>query len=188
MLALHLGMYTVKSFQRNLLNIPYLPSPKDVVKRMLSIADLREGQIFIDLGCGDGRLLVEAAKSYGCKVIGVEKNINLLTYCYKNLLENNIKNFKLVHGDLFKFDVRCADVIALYLTSDALRRLKDNFEYMLKPNAKIISHDFSIPGWRPLDVEQIRSIEDGRIHYVYIYEAGRSFKVKQGNLLKKELC
>ncbi|MCS7135688.1 MAG: class I SAM-dependent methyltransferase [Nitrososphaerota archaeon] len=160
------------------LKIPFYPSPVDVVKLMLELVSPKEGQILVDLGCGDGRILVEAASNYECSVVGVESNPLLASYAYNKLIEKGIRNFRIVRGDLFKFDVSPADVITLYLTSDALRILKPKLELYSKPGAKIITHDFSVPGWEPLVFVSKVSAEDGRLHRLYLYEVGKSFRKK----------
>lgn len=148
----------------------------DVVRSMLSILSPAEGQVLVDLGCGDGRILMEATRSYGCHAVGVEKNKRLAEYCYRRLSESNVKNFRIVRGNLFDFDVGKADFLTLYLTTDALSLLRPKLELTLRPGARVASHDFPVPGWRPLEEVFIRSIEDGRLHRVCLYEAGRSFK------------
>lgn len=168
--------------------IPFYPSPFDVVKLMVNIAEPKKGQILVDLGCGDGRILAEAASNYECSVIGVEANPTLANYAYNRLLEKGIKNFRIVKGDLFKFDIRSADIITLYLTHDALKVLKPKFELYAKPGAKFVVHDFPVPGWRPLVVVDKVSTEDGKLHKVYLYEVGRSFMKKDISHVEREPC
>jgi SAM-dependent methyltransferase len=158
--------------------IPFYPSPVDIVKLMLDLAEPREGQTLVDLGCGDGRILVEAASNYECSVIGVDSNPVLVSYARNKLLEKGIKNFRIIRGDLFNFDFSTADIITLYLTHDALKILKPRLELYAKPGAKIIAHDFPVPGWRPLLFVSKVSAEDGRLHKVYLYEAGKSLEKK----------
>lgn len=166
--------------------IPFHPSPVDIVRLMVDLAEPKEGQILIDLGCGDGRILVEAASNYECSVIGVESNPILASYAYNRLLEKGIKNFRIVRGDLFEFDVSPADVITLYLTHDALKLLKPRLELYAKPGAKLVAHDFQVPGWRPLVVMSKVSVEDGRLHRIYLYEVGKSFRKKDISYTKEE--
>ncbi|MEM0090191.1 MAG: class I SAM-dependent methyltransferase [Nitrososphaerota archaeon] len=165
--------------------IPFYPSPIDIVKLMVDLAEPKEGQILVDLGCGDGRILVEAASNYGCSVIGVESKPILASYAYNRLLEKGIKNFKIIRGDLFEFDVRPADVITLYLTHDALKILKPRLELYAKPGARVVAHDFPVPGWWPLVVVDKVSAEDGRLHRVYLYEVGKSFRKKDISYMKE---
>ncbi|MEM2910330.1 MAG: class I SAM-dependent methyltransferase [Nitrososphaerota archaeon] len=155
--------------------IPFYPSPIDVVRLMLNVAEPKEGQVLVDLGCGDGRVLVEAATNYGSSVVGVESNPWLASYAYNKLLEKGIKNFKIVKGDLFEFNFSSADIITLYLTHDALKILKPRLESYIKPRTKLVAHDFPIPGWRPIAIESIISVEDGKLHKVYLYDADKSF-------------
>jgi hypothetical protein len=139
--------------------IPFYPSPVDIVKLMLDLAEPREGQTLVDLGCGDGRILVEAASNYECSVIGVDSNPVLVSFS-------------------------TADIITLYLTHDALKILKPRLELYAKPGAKIIAHDFPVPGWRPLLFVSKVSAEDGRLHKVYLYEVGKSLeKIEKKDIL-----
>ena len=168
--------YSYISRKRASPKIPFYPSPLDIVKLMLDLAEPKEGQTLVDLGCGDGRILAEAASDYGCSVIGVDSNPMLVSYARNKLLERGIKNFRIIKGDLFKFDISSADIITLYLTHDALEILKPRFEFYAKPGAKIIAHDFPVPGWRPLLFVSKVSAEDGRLHKIYLYEVGKSLK------------
>lgn len=167
--------YPCISRKKTIPKIPFYPSPMDVVRLMLSVAEPNEGQVLVDLGCGDGRILAEAASGYGCSVVGVESNPRLASYAYNKLLEMGVKNFKIVRGDLFGFNFGSADIITMYLTSDALKILKPRLEAYVKPGTKLVAHDFPVPGWRPVAVEGVVSVEDGRFHRVYLYEAGESF-------------
>jgi len=152
---------------------PFVPSPPYVVEKMLQLADLKPGEVLFDLGCGDGRIIIAAAKKYHVRAVGVEMNGRLVKEAVQKVHELGLeKSVEVIHGDLMDVDLRKADVITLYLTSSGNEKLKPKLEKELKPGARVISHDFEIYGWRPLKVEKV--VDESRPwptrHTIYIYK------------------
>ncbi len=148
--------------------LPFVPSPKDVVEKMLSIADPSPEELLIDLGSGDGRVILSATKDYNCWSIGVEKNPRLVELTRKNILSLGLGKAKVVRGDLYSYDFSKADIITLYLLPEVLKILSPKFS-MMRKGARIISHDYMIPGREPSEIYEVKSIETGRIHKIYLY-------------------
>lgn len=150
--------------------IPFVPSPMDVVEKMLSLADPRPDELLVDLGSGDGRIILRGAESYGCKALGVELNPRLVEESLRKVLRKSLDDrVRVIRGDLYKFDFSNADVVAVYLLPSTLKALKPKL-LSLKRGSRIVCHDFPIPGLQPSEVLKLRSLEAGKIHKIYLYE------------------
>jgi len=148
---------------------PYLSTPPAVVDAMLRVADVKPGEIVYDLGCGDARILVAAARDFGALGVGIELDDEVFELAVENVRRNQLEDrVKLVHGNMFEADIRQADVVALYLLPQALERLRPILERQLKPGARVVSHDFRMPGWQSVHVEKIPR-GNGTSHTVHLY-------------------
>ena len=147
---------------------PYVPSPTNVVEKMLQMAELKEGNILYDLGCGDGRIVIMAVQRYGANCVGVELDDGRYNKCVRKVRELGIQNqVKIIHGNAMNISLKDADVVTLYLLTRSNEKLKPNFERDLKPGARVVSHDFSMPGWTPTLIEEIKESNDS--HTIYMY-------------------
>ncbi|MDX1982501.1 MAG: class I SAM-dependent methyltransferase [Bryobacteraceae bacterium] len=152
---------------------PYVPSPQPIVDRMLDAAALKPGETLFDLGCGDGRVLVTAAKHFKAKAVGVELNEKLVRMANDSIRQNKVEGLaSVLHANLLDVDLSRADVVTLYLLTDANAKLKPRLEKFLKPGARVVSHDFEIKGWKPARVEEVEAHR--RAHRIYVYEIGKS--------------
>lgn len=148
---------------------PYVPSPQAVVDIMLEAAALKPGETVYDLGCGDGRILITAARKFKAKGVGVELSEELARNTQEHVKRLGLQNrITIIHGDLLEADVRHADVVTLYLETGSNARLKPRLEQSLKPGARVVSHDFMMRGWKPARVEKVEVSH--RIHTIYVYE------------------
>jgi predicted RNA methylase len=152
------------------LSIPFVPTPIEVVKKMIELANPKPNELLIDLGCGDGRIIRYASKEYGCKSIGIEINPLLINYANKKIIEEKINNAKIIYGDLFNYDFSKANILTLYLTSKAIEFLKPKLMQMLLNGSRIICHDFPIKDLKPKIIEEVKIKYSPRIHRVYLYE------------------
>lgn len=152
------------------LSIPFVPTPIEVVKKMIELANPKPNELLIDLGCGDGRIIRYASREYGCKSIGIEINPSLIDYANKKIIEEKLNNAKVIHSDLFKYDFSKANIITLYLTSKAIEILKPKLIKMLINGSHIICHDFPIKGIKPKIIEEIKIKYNPRVHRIYLYE------------------
>lgn len=146
--------------------VPYVPTSEGTVKRMLEIADIGPKDVVYDLGCGDGRILVMAAKEFNArKAVGYEIRKDLYKDALQRIESQNLgKKITIVNGDLFEADISEATVITLYLTYGANKKLKPKLEREARPGTKIVSHNFEIPGWQPTRKENYQ----GDIIYLYV--------------------
>src|SRR6266404_1615678 len=149
-------------------DVIYVPTPQEVVDKMLEMADVRPGEIVYDLGCGDGRIPVTAAKKYGVKSWGFDINPVRVKESLENVEKNNVKGLVTIQlKDIFELDLSKADVITLYLLPQLNVKLIPQLD-KLKPGCRIVSHDFPMAGVRPKREESI-TIEGGREHRVFLW-------------------
>jgi tRNA A58 N-methylase Trm61 len=119
---------------------PYVPTPSHVGLKMLKLAQVTKDDVVFDLGCGDGRLLLQAAKLYGARCHGVELNEELLQHAEKTVAKANLTHLvKLTRQDIFKVDLSPATVVLLYLTPRANRQLLPLLQRQLRPGARLVS-------------------------------------------------
>ena len=147
----------------------YVPTPGDIVEKMLELADLHTNRVLYDLGSGDGRIVIAAARKYGCRAIGYEIDPRLVEQSRESVRTNGLDHLvRIEHADLFTVDLSGADVVAVYLPSGLLERLRPQLD-QLKPGARIVSHQFAIPGVRSEPPLDLVSTEDGDRHRIYHY-------------------
>ena len=152
---------------------PYVPSPPQVIRQMLNLAQLKPREVFFDLGAGDGRAVIMAAKDFGARAVGVELREDLVKKALSTVYENSLQDrVTIVNGDMFNVDLTSADVIFLYLTTSANEKVKPKLETELKPGVRVVSHDYEIVGWKPVKVENF--CENPTLgypsHTIYLYK------------------
>jgi SAM-dependent methyltransferase len=129
---------------------PYVPTPWPIVEDMLRLADVRAGDVVYDLGSGDGRLVIEAAKRYGARGVGVELQADLVKAALAGAKREGVADrARFVQGDLFETDLRAATVVTLYLLPRFATRLVPKLRAELRPGARIVSHDYPLSPWPP---------------------------------------
>ena len=142
---------------------PYVPSPQSVVADMLRYADVGANDFLIDLGSGDGRIVLTAAKVFGARGFGVEIKDELVKKSNEAAKKEGLADrVKFVKQDLFKTDISQATVITMYLLPDTVNMLKDKFLAELRPGTRIVSHDYGLSGWIPEKYAQF-DLED-KVH------------------------
>ena len=152
---------------------PFVASPTPVVRQMLILSDLKPGETLYDLGSGDGRAIIMAAKDFGAKSVGVELREDLVKRALSNIHELGLETkAKILQDDMFKVDLTQADVVFLYLTTSANEKVKPKLETELKPGARIVSHDYEVLGWKPYRIDNF--CENPRLgypsHTLYVYK------------------
>ena len=148
---------------------PYVPSPQPIVEKMLEAARVRPDEVVYDLGSGDGRVIVTAAKKFKAHSIGVEISPKLVKSANTRIKNEGLENkCKVIQGDLRDVDLSTADVVVLYLLTSSNELLRPNLEKTLKPGARVVSHDFEIREWNPTRVVQTEA--HGRVHSIFVYE------------------
>lgn len=152
---------------------PFVATPLPVVKQMLTLAQLKPGEIIYDLGCGDGRVVIMAAQEFGASGVGVEMREDLVKQALSKVSELGLEGrVKIVQSDMFKVDLTQADVVTLYLTTSANDKVKPKLESELRLGARVVSHDYEILGWRPVKIDNF--CESPRLgypsHTIYVYK------------------
>jgi hypothetical protein len=154
-LALFPGAGAFAQGQEKDLDTPYVPTPQVVVDRMLELAQIKPGETVIDLGSGDGRIMITAAQRYGARGFGVELNPRLVESSNEAARSAGVADrVKFLQQDLFKTDFREADVLTLYLLPDVNMVLRPKILSDMKPGTRVVSHDYGMGLWRP-EVEEI---------------------------------
>ena len=130
-------------------DVPYVATPDSLVEQMLSIAQVKPSDVVYDLGCGDGRIVITAARQYGARGVGVEIDPKLIEKCHQNAAEAGVTDrVKFVNQDLFTMDFSEATVLTLYLLPKLNLRLRPRI-LDLKPGTRIVSHAWDMGDWEP---------------------------------------
>jgi tRNA A58 N-methylase Trm61 len=151
---------------------PFVPSPSSVVEYMLKLADLKSGEVLFDMGSGDGRTVIMAAKTFGARGVGIELREDLAKKALSNIHENGLEDWvTIINDDMFNVNLTSADVVYLYLTTSANEKIKPKLERDLKPGTRVVSHDYEIVGWHPEKIETF--CENPKLgypsHTIYLY-------------------
>ncbi len=154
---------------------PYVPSPQSVVADMLKIAGIGPADFVIDLGSGDGRIVLTAAKVYGARGFGVEIQDNLVVLSNEAAKNEGLADrVKFLKQDLFKTDISQATVLTMYLLPNTVNMLSDKLQAELKPGTRILSHDYGLSGWIPeetkvFDLQDKIKISGVTTTIIYLY-------------------
>lgn len=161
------GQHRVKHYSNSL--APYVVSPQQIVDRMLELADLKAGETLYDLGSGDGRILITAVQRYRAKAVGIEISDALVSSTNERIQKLGLQNdARVIHGDFMQVDLSPADVVTIYLATDSDEILRPNLEKYLKVGARVVSHDYPVPGWKAKTVD--KDLPEARGHVIYLYQ------------------
>ncbi|HJU61842.1 MAG TPA: class I SAM-dependent methyltransferase [Candidatus Binatia bacterium] len=140
--------------------IPFVPTPIEVVDRMLELAEIKKADVIYDLGSGDGRIIIRAAKKYGVRGVGIEMDQTLVNQARKSALAEGVSHLvEFRVEDALAADISPASVVTLYMLPWFNAAMKPNFQKHLKPGARIVAHDFGIDGWPPVKTEKLPDLE-----------------------------
>lgn len=149
-------------------DVIYVPTPYEVVEKMLEVAQVKKGDVVYDLGCGDGRIVVTAAKKYGVRAKGFDIDPERIKEARENVKKNGVENLVEIHQkDIFTLDLSEATVVTLYLLPQLNVKLIPQLE-KLKPGSRIVSHDFDMEGVIPDKVIHFKP-KDQREHTIYLW-------------------
>jgi cyclopropane fatty-acyl-phospholipid synthase-like methyltransferase len=134
---------------------------------MLELAKVKPGDTVFDLGSGDGRILIAAVETFKAKAVGIEIAPKLVAQARAAIKKEGIgDSARVIEGDLLTADLTGADVVTIYLSTSFNEALRPRLEKYLKPGARVVSHDYPVPGWKPAKME----LQDGQKHRIYVYE------------------
>jgi protein-L-isoaspartate O-methyltransferase len=150
---------------------PYYPTPETIVDKMLTLGGLKAGEKMYDLGSGDGRIVIVAARKFHAEAVGVELDKDLCKQSAAKILKLGLdKNAHIVNGDLLKQDYSSADLVTVYLLPDAVNnKVQPLLDKQLKKGARVVAKDFDFRNWTPEKVENIADDGEGRSHTLYLY-------------------
>jgi SAM-dependent methyltransferase len=155
---------------------PYVTAPDQAIDRMLQMANPRPGETLYDLGCGDGHIIIAAAERYKVKAVGIEISAHLASRAAENVKKDGLqKRVKVIHGDFMQANLSGANIVTLYLATSANDLLRPHLERDLKPHTRVVSYDYPIPGWNPIDTSETEG-HHGATHTIYLYEVPKSFQ------------
>jgi len=147
---------------------PYVRTPDRIMDRMLELANIKPGDTVYDLGCGDGRIVIAAALRYKAKAVGVEISPRLASQATAAIDKAGLQGrARIIQGDLLEADLTGADVVTIYLGTQLNAELRPRLEKYLHAGARVVSHDYAVPGWKAARVERT---EGKQGHVIYVYE------------------
>ena len=159
--------------------IPFVPSPMHVVHKMIEVAEIKKGDILYDMGSGDGRIVIEAAKKYGVKGVGIDLNPELVAKARENAEKEGVSHLVEFRAqDGLTVDISEATVVTLYMFKWFNNALRPKLQ-QLKPGSRVVAHDFDIDDWKPTRIEHIGPPTDGTSDYaesrtLYIWKVGEA--------------
>jgi predicted RNA methylase len=152
---------------------PYIPTPQTIVEKMLEAGHVKAGELVYDLGSGDGRVVITAAEKFGARAVGVEIRADLCRIATERIKALGLEDrVEMVQGSALRVDLSPADVVTMFFLTSSNERLKPILEKQLKPKARVVSNQFPIKGWKPVETVKARSGSMG--YSIYVYEMGRS--------------
>jgi cyclopropane fatty-acyl-phospholipid synthase-like methyltransferase len=147
--------------------VPFVPSPQEVVDKMIELAGVKKGDVVYDMGSGDGRIVIAAAKK-GARAVGFEIDGDLVKESRENIRKAGVQNLaEIRQQDILTVDFSPASVVTMYLLPDVNLKLKPNLLKQLKPGSRVVSHSFDMGDWKPDKVERV----DGRTINFWIIPA-----------------
>ena len=150
---------------------PYVPSPTAVVDKMLELAQVTRQDVLYDIGCGDGRIVIAAARKYGAAGVGIDIDKGMVETSRKNAKAAGVERFvEFICMDATKADVSAATVVTLYLLPESNALLRPIFDKQLRPGTRVVSHNYVIPGWEQKETQSV-TLKDqyGTDHTIYVY-------------------
>ena len=146
------------------LDVPYVPTPPEIVKGMLKLAGVKKGDFVIDLGCGDGRIVVAAASDFGARGMGYDLNPQRIKEANENAQKAGVQGrVRFVEKNLFEADIHEATVLTLYLLPSVNEKLKPRILAELRPGTRVVSHSFDMGDWKAEKQTEING------HKIYLW-------------------
>jgi SAM-dependent methyltransferase len=147
--------------------VPFVPSPQEVVDKMIALAGVKKGDVVYDLGSGDGRIVIAAAKK-GAKAVGFEIDPDLVGQSRANIQKAGVQELAEIRNqDILTVDLSPASVVTMYLLPDVNLKLRPNLLSQLKPGSRVVSHSFDMGDWKPDRIERV----EGRTIYLWTIPA-----------------
>lgn len=150
------------------MRVPYVPTPREIIIEMLTLGELRNNEVLVDAGAGECDVVILGVTRFGAVGIGVELNPALVRRCIEKFRELRLEGRAfVVMDDIMRFDYSTTDLLTLYLGTRINEELRPKLERELPSGARVVSHDFEVPGWEPTRVLEITG--PLRTHRIYLY-------------------
>ena len=166
--------------------VPFVPTPPEVIDRMLEMARVKSNDTIYDIGSGDGRIIIQAAKKYGVKGVGIEIDHDLVKKARDNAVREKVEHLvEFRVQDAFTADVSPASVLTVYMLPEFNAKLRPMLEKQLRSGSRVVSHDFEIRGWTPDRIERVKGglMHD---HTIFLFEIEAPFAESHDERLKNE--
>src|SRR5512145_80714 len=148
------------------LDVPYVPTHESLVDEMLRMAKVGKNDVLYDLGSGDGRIVIAAARQFGTRGVGYDIDPDRVREANANARRAGVTDkVKFVQGDIFEADIKDATVVTLYLLPDVNLRLRPKLLSDLKPGTRVVSHNYDMGDWKPLQTITVKVPEEHTIYY-----------------------
>jgi len=145
-------------------DVIFVPTPNEVVNKMLEMAKVTANDVVYDLGCGDGRIVITAAQRYGCRGVGIDIDPERIREATENVARGKVTDkVRFIQGDLFEADISEATVVTLYLLTELNLKLRPKLMKDLRPGTRVVSHAFAMGDWKPERTERV----DGSAVYLW---------------------
>jgi len=157
---------------RKSLDVPYVPTTEEAVNAMLKLADVKKTDVVYDLGCGDGRIVVAAAKNFGARGVGIDIDPQRIAEARANAQKAGVEKLvRFEENDLFQADFKEATVVTLFLLSSVNLKLRPKLLAELKPGTRIVSNTFDMGDWKPEKEETVPNTDDDSFlsHHLYLW-------------------
>ena len=156
--------------------VPYVPTPQEVVDRMLELAEVKDGDVIYDLGSGDGRIVVTAAQKFGVKAIGFEIDPQRIKESHENIRKAGVEKLvEIRQQDIRTVDLSEATVLTMYLLPEVNLMIRPNIWKQMKPGSRVVSHDFDMGDWKPAKMERVKDASNWD-HVLYLWKIDGSAK------------
>ena len=164
LLVLGVSLAAPQSERKRQFDVPYVPTTEQAVRAMLKLADVKNTDIVYDLGCGDGRIVIAAAKTYGAHGVGIDIDPDRIREARANAKKADVENLvRFEENDLFQADFREATVVTLFLLRSINLKLRPKLLQNLKPGTRVVSNTFDMGTWRPEKEQSLPGADDDEI-------------------------
>ena len=167
LLVLGVSLAAPQSERKRQFDVPYVPTTAEAVQAMLKLADVKKADIVYDLGCGDGRIVIAAAKTYGARGVGIDIDPDRIREAKENAKKAGVENLVCFEeNDLFQSDFREATVVTLFLLRSIHLKLRPKLLQELKPGTRVVSNTFDMGDWRPDKEQLLPGVDDDEAAYL----------------------
>jgi ubiquinone/menaquinone biosynthesis C-methylase UbiE len=152
---------------------PAVPTPQSIVEKMLEAGRIKPGDVVYDLGSGDGRIVIAAARIYGVRAVGVEIMPDLCRKARERIQSEGLGDkIRIVEGSALRIDLSPADVVTMFFMTDSNERLRPALERQLRPGSRVVSYQFPVRGWKPHETVHVKL---GKADYpIFVYQIGKT--------------